>query len=433
MLVLGSVLVSFAAGCAPPTAVSEGMGHDSVGVAMQEQARPADSLISSIGVNVHLSYFRTTYGTGWASIVKPKLMELGVRHLRDAGAVTTDDAWMRTVYGRMAELTAAGMKFDLVMLPALGSTNYSQLPQFSRLLQFAAPVVEAFEGLNEHDLSGHAAWLAEVRTFQQALYTQVKADPRTAGIPVLGPSMAHPKNADDVGNLSQWMDFGAIHPYPGGTLPTNSIREHEERTGSISGNRPFMATEAGYHTAIHWTGDHPGVSEEAQARYTSRLVLEFFNAGVNRTYLYEFLDQGNDLSNREMSFGLLRSNGSEKPAYGALKNLITILQDPGPAFTPGILGYTLSGDSTTIKHTLLQKRDGRFYLILWQNAKSFDLQARSNIQVSQRPLALTLASAVTQIRLYNPLTTASPVQTTRGANQVQFEISDAPLIIEITP
>lgn len=282
MLVLGSMLVSLATGCAPPTALDSVM-HDSVGVAVQEPARPADSLVSSIGVNVHLSYFRTTYGTGWASIVKPKLIGLGVRHLRDGGIVTDDDAWMRTVYGRMAELTAAGMKFDLVMQPAQGSTSYTQLPQFSRLLQFAAPVVESFEGLNEHDVSGHAAWLTEVRTFQQALYTQVQADSRTAGMPVLGPSMAHPKNADGVGNLSQWMTFGAIHPYPGGALPTTSIRDHEERTASISGSRPFMATETGYHTATHWTGDHPGVSEEAQARYTPRLLLEFFNAGVGRT------------------------------------------------------------------------------------------------------------------------------------------------------
>ncbi len=432
MLLVGSALVSLFSGCAPPTAL-DSAAHDPVVVSRQEQARPADSLVNSIGINVHLSYFQTGYGTNWASVTRPKLIALGVRHLRDAGSVTSDDSWMRLVYGRMAELSAAGMKFNLVMQPALGSSDYTALPQFNRLLQFAAPVVESFEGLNEHDVSGRTAWVSEVRTFQQALYAAVRGDSRTAGLPVLGPAMAHPKNASAVGSLAGWLDFGAIHPYPGGALPMTSIQDHEVRTASISGNRPFMSTETGYHTATAWTGEHPGVSEVAQGHYTPRLLLQFFNAGVNRTYLYELMDEGTNNADREMSFGLLRSDGSEKPAYVALQNLITILKDPGSAFTPGALAYTLGGDSSSVRHTLLQKRDGRFYLILWQDARSFDLQSRSTIVVDHRPAMLNLPSAVTQIRRFTPGTSASAVETLRGTAEFGFEISDTPVILEITP
>jgi hypothetical protein len=431
---LSLLVVLSASGCAAPASLEEGMGrHDSVSVSVHQQARPADSLVNSLGLNVHLSYFQTTYGTGWQSIVKPKLIELGVRHLRDHGDVVPGDSWMRTVYGRMGELAAAGIKFNLVLRPEQNSNNFVSLPQFERLMQYAAPSVEAFEGLNEHDISKRGGWVSEVRSFQRALYTAVKADSRTANLPVYGPSMAHAGNAASVGALSEYMTMGSIHPYPGGSLPMTSIGDHERRTAVISGALPLVVTEAGYHTATQWTGPHPGISEEAQARYTPRLLLEFFNAGIQRSFLYEFVDQGSDNREREQKFGLLRSNGSEKPAYTSLKNLITILKDPGPAFATGTLGFTLDGDSSKVERTVLQKRDGRFYLILWQNERSYDLQARSNITVNSRTAHLTLATRAQTIRIYNPLQSATPVEQYSDTGNVPLQISDSPLIVEITP
>lgn len=432
MLVTSVALLSSLSACAPPTAL-DSSAHDSVSVSVHVQARPADSLINSIGLNVHLSYFRTTYGTGWDNIVKPKLIALGVRHLRDHGDVVADDGWMRTVYGRMNELVASGIKFNLVLRPLDGTTNFVSLPQFERLVQYAGPSVEAFEGLNEHDISKRSAWVSEVRSFQKALYDSVKSDSRTANLPVYGPSMAHPGNAAPVGSLSQYMSAGAIHPYPGGNLPMSSIRDHERRTAVISGSRPFVVTETGYHTAIRWTGAHPGISEQAQARYTPRLFLEFFNGGVQRSYLYEFVDQGSDLTQREQAFGLLRADGSEKPAYTSLKNMIAILKDPGPAFTPGSLGFTLDGDTSKVEQTVLQKRDGRFYLVLWQNTKSYDLEARANVSVGNRPAHLTLATAAQQVRIFDPLRSAAAIETYRDDGSIPIEISDSPVIVEITP
>ncbi|HWA16198.1 MAG TPA: hypothetical protein VG817_07190, partial [Gemmatimonadales bacterium] len=337
------------------------------------------------------------------------------------------------VYGRMSQLAAAGIKFDLVLRPAQGSTNYTSIPQWQRLMQYAAPSVEAFEGLNEHDNSKRANWVSEVRGFQQALYTAVKGDARTAALPIYGPSMAHPRNAASVGGLSQYMTQGSIHPYPGGNLPMTSITDHEQRSAAISGTLPFVVTEAGYHTAERWSGDHPGVSEQAQARYLTRMVLNFFDAGVVRTYLYEFIDQGANNADRELSFGILRSDGTEKPAYVALKNLITILKDPGPAFTPGTLGFTLDGDTSRVEWTVLQKRDGRFYLLLWQDQKSYDLQARTTLTVGQRAAHLTLSTSAQSIKLYDPLKSASPVKQTANVGSIGIDIGDSPLVVEVVP
>jgi hypothetical protein len=331
----------------------------------------------------------------------------------------------------MKELSDQGIKFNLVArLPQgeeLGTMN-----QFDRLLGYALPVVESFEGLNEHDLSRRNNWIQEVRYCQQELYEAVKRDPRTANLPVYGPSFGRSGNASMVGDISRWLDIGVIHPYPGGLLPLTNLSDNETRLRSVAGPKPLIASETGYHTATSWTGDHPGVTESAMARYVPRLLLEYFSAGILRTYLYEFIDEGSDRTAREQNFGLLRYDGSEKPAYVSLRNLIALLRDPGASFTPGQLDYSLTGDLSGVKSLLLQKRDGRFYLAIWQDATRYDLSYQSESQVADRTLTLTLSNA-SQVKVYLPLTSITPSRDTPSATSVTLSVPDSPLIVEIRP
>ena len=394
-------------------------------------ARKADEFVNTIGVNVHLSYFQSPYGTAWASVVKPKILGLGVRHLRDGGIVVGDDKWMSIVYGRMKELLPGLVKFNLVMRPALGSSDYATMSHLPRLLAYAAPVIESFEGLNEHDLSKRAGWVAETRSFQKSLYQAVKADPRTANMPVLGPSLGNPGNAPLVGDLTPYLNYGSVHPYPGGKTPLPALLDHQNKVKPVSGSRRVVATESGYHNAMLWTGGHPPVSELAMGHYTLRLLFDYFNAGVPRTWLYEMIDQGADRTRRELNFGLLRMNGSEKPAYVALRNLINLLKDPGASFSPGQIHYGLAGDLTGLSSTLLQKRDGRFYLVLWQDPSCFNLLTMLDIVSGPKFVTLTLPRAAGN-KVYQPATSANPMfQGTMTS--VPLAIPDHPLIVEITP
>jgi hypothetical protein len=52
--------------------------------------------------------------------------------------------------------------------------------------------------------------------------------------------------------------------------------------------------------------------------------------------------------------GLLHADGSPKPQFTALVNLIHLLSDRGPSFTPTALQYSMSGDTRNVDHTLLQ-------------------------------------------------------------------------------
>lgn len=166
-------------------------------------------------------------------------------------------------------------------------------------------------------------------------------------------------------------------------------------------------------------------------RYVPRLLLDYFESGICRTYLYEFIDEGTSRANREQAFGMLRADGSEKPAYTAVKNMIGILTDPGASFTPGQLDYTISGDLGGVKTMLLQKRDGRFYLILWQEAPSYDVRTKLASLVADRQATVNLAKPA-QLKVYLPLTSANAIKQSSGRS-LQLAIPDSPLIIEITP
>ena len=194
-----------------------------------------------------------------------------------------------------------------------------------------------------------------------------------------------------------------------------------------------MATETGYHTAPAWTGGHPAVSEQAMGRYVVRTVLEYFQAGLARTYFYELIDEGTDPADREDHFGLLRADGTPKPAYTALKRLIALLGDPGPAFSPGQLSYAVRGADRGTQQLLFGKRDGRFYLALWQEVSSFDIASKRDVSSPAVDVVLELAQPASRIRLYAPLESDSPTKELTGTASVPVGTSDSPVLVEITP
>lgn len=128
--------------------------------------------------------------------------------------------------------------------------------------------------------------------------------------------------------------------------------------------KSIHATEVGYTNYI----PDLGVSEEAEEKYMARLYAELFRRGVVRTCQYELVDE--DKQGREGLFGLLRLNITEKPAFRALKTLITLLSDKRPDFKPDSFNYAFDGNITGIRHMPLQKRNGAFYIMYWLEVAS---------------------------------------------------------------
>ena len=397
-----------------------------------EQARSADSFVNSIGLATHLRYLDTAYGN-YDTLIRPKLQELGVRHIRDGGK---DPEFFR----RLNDLATLGIKSTLVMDVRDGITPDNVVTE---AMQPVLSSIEAVEGPNEWDVNPQAtykdqAFPAGLRAYQDELYAAVKANPATAAVPVLMPSLAIPYYAAQLGALAS-ADMGNMHSYAGGNLPSQDLdTKWIPLTQAVTGtSKPIVATECGWHNATSdLKASQPGISELAAAKYVPRLYLEYFNRGIQRSFLYQLINERQDTT-QEQNFGLLRNNGSPKPAFDSLKNLIALLKDPGPEFAPQALNYSLSSAGISLNanlhHTLLQKRDGRFYLVLWQEAPSFDLQTKLDVYVPMQAVSVTLGTPVRQATTYKPFRSTAPVQQYVNPQKLDLTVSDHPLVIELVP
>jgi hypothetical protein len=119
------------------------------------------------------------------------------------------------------------------------------------------------------------------------------------------------------------------------------------------------------------------------------MYAEFLRRGITRTYRYELVNEDN-LPGREGAFDLLRSNISEKSAFRAVKNMIAILSDKGPDFKPSSLNYVLDDNVNNVRQILFQKRNGDFYLMVWLEVPSWDVNANKDLYPSVQKVLLTL-------------------------------------------
>lgn len=392
-----------------------------------EQARPADSFVDSIGIVTHLRYLDTAYGN-YNSIIKPRLKELNIRHIRDGGK-------NYTFYEKLNELATFGIKSTLVMDPRDGTKPVDAIT----IAKTVPKSIEAVEGPNETDLNNfsyNAKFFPEAsREYQNELYIAIKGDYFTASLPVLQLSMGWGKNITKLGFLTSF-DMGNMHSYPeNGEPPTYKLDSWYlkfARMGSAK-NKPIVATETGYHNSVNSDLSSSYVSEQASSKYLSRLLLEYFNRGIKRTFIYELINEMPG-TEQEQNFGLLRYDGSLKPAFIAIRNLILLLQDPGlRTFPLKTLGYSLYGNTRDVHHTLLQKRNGTFYLIMWQEVHSWDTRNKKDKVVPPRNVTLKLNTLISQAYLYQPINSITPIMEYKSPKQLELSIPDYPLAIELIP
>ena len=386
-----------------------------------ESAVHADRFVETIAVQTHLGH-SGIYQTGWSSIVRPRLLELGVRHIRERMYESP------SVQARMRDLASQGVTLMAGCWPQ--GTNYSDARHCIALATaYGAGTIDAFDGWNEVDNEG-SNWPAKWTSWQKTLWDTYKGHSTWRTRPVYANSLARASSTDQIGDRSEILDYGNMHSYPAGDMPSMVSERWIPQWNKVASPKPLVVTETGYHNCLSCPTN--GVSQTAQAKYLGRLVFEFFNRGIKRTSIYQLMDEGTSTNRREDNWGLVKYNGTVKPSFTTLKNIIGLLSDPGAGFNPGSLEYGLSGALGTTHATLLQKRDGRFYLALWQEVKSWDIKAKRDLNPGDDAVTLTLAKAASSIRVFHPRIGTSPVQTGRGTS-IALSVPDEVILVEITP
>jgi hypothetical protein len=353
-----------------------------------EQAAQSDSFVDSIGVQTHISYINTAYGN-WAQVLAG-LKSLRVRHIRDGLPVSS------TYQSNFQQMAAAGIRCTCgFSLP--NSLTAAQIGSFVQQAQSA----EALEAPNECDADtncggGGTTGVANVVEFLPIL----DAASALTNLPAVGPSFQMQLGYASAGNIASLMNYNNLHVYFGGRNPGatgwGEVDPQGNSYGSLAwwidqGNLdapgvPVMVTETGY-MAYPSATQAGTIPESVEASYIPRTLLLTFINGIKRTFVYELVDE-----TTTTGFGLLANDFSEKPAFTALKNMIGALEDPGAGFTPGSLTYSVTGNTNTMQHLLLQKRDGSYWLVLWLEQSSYD--ATNNVPVSVTPQDVTLSIGV---------------------------------------
>lgn len=342
--------------------------------ARAEKAASADAFVDSVGVNVHLHNLDTAYAN--FPTVKQSLLDLGIRHIRDGMIDTT---W-NDYYNRHNELGRSGVMSIFTTSPAYSDQLLLDYPQRMK------DSFEGYESPNEYDQSGDPDWSGTLSKFVSRLNATVKGNSGTSRFPVIGPSLTSQNSFQKMRGVCSF-DSANLHDYFGGRNPGTpgwgsngygSISWNLSLVGTACPGKPVMTTETGYQTDQTMT---QGIPEDVAAMYLLRVFLEQWQHGIQRTYLYELVDIPRGYAPSDSAFGLLRADFSAKPAYTALKNMMHLLSDPGPSFTGKEHSFTLSGDLADVHHALFEKRDGTFYLALWVEAPSYDVNSKKPVLV----------------------------------------------------
>jgi len=394
-----------------------------------QTATSTQNFINSLGVNTHLDF--SSYSN--LSAVENAINYLGIKNLRDS-AGASKDLGATGLWQQVANTT--GAKFDAFATE--GSVAAMQNSFNNGVALAKQGIVNFLEGGNEEDQSYAVSLgnsLATTANFQKTVY----ATAHSLGIPVINMSFgvgwgtSSTGDYGKVGDLSAYSNYANAHTYPGtANTPLSTLQTLNSDAKLAASSAPVITTEFGYYTDGN-TADHSNVSVTAQAKYTLDAVMDAFQQGDVRTYLYELLDEGGQTGNMEANFGLFYSNGSAKPVATAIHNLTTLLADHGGSFTPGQLSYSLSGLQSTDHSLLMEKSDGSFWLSLWNEARVQSATSYSAVGVANHTVTLSLARNASQVQVFDPLTGTGAIQTASNTGTVSVSLPDHPILVEIIP
>lgn len=392
----------------------------------RRQVKPADSLVDSIGIHGQFEKYKTAHSNWddqpnvdvYKDYLKPRLIELGIRHIRRFYKSTPE------IDERIRDMHKKGLCFNFILDQRRNRTPVSQL--VDQVASFG-DAVESIEGPNEWD-EGQTfdEWHPQLVAYCKDLYQAFRHDPRTAKIKILGPTLTgHTKGKlnfeAETDPLSDYVDYGSIHMYdPPVDHPrlTYWARAYKYRVSTYP-HRPIIESETGYPTSKV----KGGVSEIVQSKYILRKIFENFNAGIVKTYTYDMIDLANNPDDNESNYGLLRHDGTPKPAFIAERNLIRILNDQGKDFQIKPLDYTIKAESSDIRSTLLQKRNGEYWLALWLRVESHDTDIirTVNLKLPKRY----------KVELYDPQIDTKSVKKLGNGSDFSVDVPDRIILLRI--
>jgi hypothetical protein len=288
---------------------------------------------------------------------------------------------------------------------------------------------------------------------QKELYARVRNDPLLSKYPVFTISESGAEQ-DNVGLQFITIPGGAGTSMPDGTQFANYANCHNYVVGH-DGYQDNQAWFAADYQQNSWPGDGlPGnfgktwgkgytgystdqlktlpkvttetgwsSSKNAQDEYNEGVVmtntyLSQFKRGWRYTFIYEMIDAEGSLGNQ----GIYHADNTPKPLAHFIHNLTKILADSKDNPNIGQLNYSIDNQPETVHDLLLQKSDGTFELVVWDERNSPN--KTDNITVN-------LGGTHTIVNVYDITKGTSPTQVLNNAGSVPLTLSDHAMIINL--
>lgn len=371
----------------------------------------ASDFIDSLGVNTHLDF--NAYGYQNLTVVEQSINYLGIENLRDSAAVSSD----LTTWQQVAQAT--GAKFD----DYIGETSPSGMSGYLNLMPQLANegTLNFIEGGNEED-DPYPASLGNTPQYAAQFQQQVYAMGQQLGLPVINMSFGSGWTAANnwqgdygtVGDLSAYADYANAHTYPGIGQQTDATIQRLNGLAELAASqRPVITTEIGWDL-------NAGFTQQQVAKYVLDATMDGIKDGDVKTYFYALFNDGSG------AFGLMNQNGTPTTAGTALHDLTTLLSDTGATarrFTPTTLNYALSGTISGDNQQLIEKSNGSYWLVLWNETETAG---------SPHNVTLSLPSA-SEIKVFDPLIGTSAISDQLSVTFATISLPDHPELVEIVP
>ena len=258
------------------------------------------------------------------------------------------------------------------------------------------------------------SYVSDLLLLYRRMASIIKADPKTASIPILADSQAQQADNDAFAGsgIDRFEDIGNVHDYP---LQRNPGGEDGTGTKGFGGEfvgcgpygaywynmcaqslqfkftenrrsvKPVWTTEVSYNVAPvggPWNSLQHPIPDDVAVKYLPRLELYYLGNAHARVYWFELVDSASGCGNVFGQFGLVRrdcASGSltPKPEYYALADMISLFGDPGCrvptcSFRPGSLKVSTAATDPSLQFHLSEKHDGTYLLAFWLERPGYD-------------------------------------------------------------
>ena len=393
----------------------------------------ARDFIESIGVNTHLS--SEPYVSRFP-IVSRLVADLGTRHFRDELRPSND-------LSRWSELfDKHGVRSNLLVSP---STN-TVADMNTYIGKLGREKISAIEGQNEGNSdwfmaqeSAQGNWARTVIEYQREVFDAVRQRYGEA-LPVISPSVINWKPADMklLRDAAPFCDYVAIHSYPQGAQEPETDADYAALSWYLKMLRdpfkpdaPVMSTEAGYNNIVKPGGS--GVSEKASSIYLLRMLLNNYAHGVERTFLYQLLDSGDDPKEWEHHFGLVRHDDTPKPVFVAIANLIhalNVTKSESSARSPNVTLYNAVKSARLVP---LTHDDGTLTAAVWRAERSWNVEKAIDIDVAPEPVIFNADQPLDRVQFVVPNEGRDWQDVTIQNGQFVISTADKIVLVRVTP